>query len=153
MKKFLLIIIVFIISSCSAINPILTPTPTQLPTPTPIPTATINPCSDEGWNDISIYLKQFNQAKEDMKVGDSISALLEQLENIKDEVSDVNVAACTEYAKQTILKGLNTEILSFYSLFVEKDNEKFIDLFLQGTLEIEEAVDELKTLGIELILE
>lgn len=155
MEKIFLILFIVFLTSCSIVEIQPTSTPTQNPTPTStlIPTATINPCSDEGWSEISIYLNQFERVKDDMQVGDSIAAVLEQFENIKNEVSNVQVAACTEYAKQTILKGLNTQILGFYSLFVEKDYDNFADYFLQGNLNIKSALDELRALGIEINLE
>jgi hypothetical protein len=119
-------------------------------TPTPIPTATKNPCSDRGWSDIGIYLKQFDQERGNLVVGSSISAYLDALGNTKDRINDVDIDACTEHARQLIVSGLANEIYGMRVVITGGDQTQGQTTVISGVTMIKNAKAELSTLGIKL---
>ncbi len=155
MKRFVLLMGI-LLAGCSVFQPAptATPTPTNTPVPTVTPTSTPtrNPCPDTGWDDIATYTRQFNRYFKESKSGDNIAAFISVLTNTKDKIAEVKIAPCTEYARQTILKGLNAEILGFYAMFIEKDETKFIDQLKIGATDLANAYKELQKYGINVEL-
>ena len=70
-------------------------------TPTPQATATTPSCTDKGWGDIAVYLQ----------VGLDVRSL-ETLKNMKAKISEVEIDACTEEARQLLLTAFAGEIES-----------------------------------------
>jgi hypothetical protein len=127
-----------------------TTTTTPSPTVTPTPTATVISCSDNGWSDIAIYLRQFDQEKNNLVVGTSKSAYLASLENTKSKINDVKIDACSEHARQTIISGLSNEIYGYQILFTGGSADDGKAIFLKGTQMVVDAKTELENLGINI---
>ncbi len=125
---------------------------TQTAIPTPTPTPTVNPCSDRGWADITIYLHQFDQEARSVQAGISISAFLQQLKNTEDKINAVSVDACTEHARQLIISGLGNMIYAFQLISMPggTSNDEVTQVMNKGALMIANALIELRGLGIHL---
>jgi hypothetical protein len=120
---------------------------TQTAMPTAIPTATINPCTDRGWADISIYLKQFDATKP--VVGTSILAFLQSLQSYQDKINNVSIDACSEQARQKIVSSLSNQIYVMQDISTGGAlNEDLITLLVNSEVTLKEAIDELAVLGI-----
>ena len=154
----LFLIVVLFISGCqpseTAIQTAMAQTqaalPTATPAPTAIPTPTVNPCSDRGWADITIYLHQFDQEARSAQAGISILAFLQQLENTKDKINAVSIDACTEHARQLIVEGLGNQIYAFQLIFTGGAKKDYEEVMVKGAFMIADARDELDGLGIHL---
>ncbi len=163
MKHFyaLLLIVVLFVSGCqpsdTAIQTALAQTQAANPTstftpipPTETPTPTVNSCTDRGWADIVIYLKQFDQLAPGT-AGTSVSAHLNQLENIKNLINQVSIDACTEHARQLFV-GSEDNWIYLMKLLVTNtsDSETINTLTVEiATMRIN-AITELEGLGIHL---
>lgn len=135
--------------------PTATATPTPVPTSTTIPTPTVNPCSDRGWSDITIYLHQFDQQLSEMVVGTKLSTYFDGLDNTKNKINEVSIDACTEHARQLIISGLDNEIYAFQLLSIidmlnSSERENIATLISESVTMINNAKEELESLGIYL---
>jgi len=135
--------------------PTATATPTPVPTSTTIPTPTVNPCSDRGWSDITIYLHLFDKQLDEMEVGTIISTFFEGLNNTKNKINDVSIDACTEHARQLIISSLGNQIYAFQlvpmiGMMSSSDREKIATLLIESVTMINNAKEELESLGIHL---
>jgi hypothetical protein len=151
--KLIALIIVFgtLISSCGpsekAVQMAIAQTQTAMPTA--IPTATVNPCTDKGWADIAIYLKQFDDT--DPVVGTSIYAYLESLRNYQEKIKNVNIDACSEQARQKIISSVANQIYVMQDISSGGDlKPELITLLVESQSTLKEAIDELAALGINI---
>lgn len=149
-------IVPFILSGCqpseAAIQTALAQTQAAIPTATatPVPTSTINPCSDRGWADIVIYLKQFDQLASDLKVGTSVSAHLNQLENTKNKINQVSIDACTEHARQLFIGSEDNWIYLMKVLISNPSDSALPTLAVEIASLKQNAITELESLSIHL---
>lgn len=155
-KPLILILLLHFLVSCgpsqSSISTAISKTQTAFPTSTPLPTftptATINPCTSLGWDDIATYLKQFDVQIRNLIVGTSIKAYLTSLSNYQGKINGVTINACSEHARQTIISGIGNQIKGMeIALNNGKQEEGAMALF-QGEVMIDDAKEELGTLGI-----
>jgi len=155
-KSIILILLVLFLVSCApsqasistAIAETQAALPTSTPTSTPIPTATINPCTNLGWDDIAIYLKQFDVQIKNLIVGTSIQAYLTSLGNYQEKINNVIIDACTENARQTIISGMGNQIKGMQIILNNGKQEDSVLALFQGKIMIEDAKKELLTFGI-----
>jgi hypothetical protein len=157
MKRVLLFLTsIILLSSCTpspeaiqkAIAQTQTAMPTPLPTRTPIPTATINPCTDNGWSDISIYFKQFEDQKP--VVGTSVLAYVESLKNYQNKINGVTIDACSEHARQTIVEAMGNYIYVMGIIIGggKLTSEEKTTTLLKYALMLKDSKQELAGLGI-----
>lgn len=150
----LIIVFCLALSACApseqVVQAALAQTQAAQPTGTPSPTAspTKIPCSDRGWEDIALYLHQFDQAAQNVQAGTSIVAFLDQLGNTKDKINEVDIDACSEHARQLIISGLANEIYASENLLTGNDIEAATQVMIKGVDMIKEAKVELEKLGI-----
>ena len=127
---------------------------TAISTPTPIvtltPTATINPCTDRGWSDITIYLKQFDQEQKNMVVGSSAFAYLQTLTNTKNKANIVVIDACTEHARQQIISYMENSIYVMQVIINGGSQQDYLSAMVSSVQALQDARTELLTLGITL---
>ncbi len=101
-------------STSTPIPPTATPEPTftPLPTNTSAPTATEMPCTDLGWSDIDGSLKYFVaevRNLEKLKTFNAIKMSVDAnyIQNMIEGVSGIQVATCSQGAKEQVIAGMN----------------------------------------------
>jgi hypothetical protein len=122
------------------------------PTPTLVPTPTINPCSDRGWADIAIYVHQFWLTWGNIQPGSSIAAHLMQLQNFESKINAVDIDACTEHARQSVVGGLDNLIYGLQLIITDPKNSEASGVIVKGSMMINDANSELTGLGINITL-
>lgn len=141
------------IAQTQAANP--TSTFTLIPlteTPTPIPTLTpTNSCTNKGWTDIDNYLNQYRLQDDSYVQGSDINIYLASLTNIKNQVNETYIDACTENARQLLVTGLEKRIYGYYILFTGGSAEDAIAIVEVGNAMIDGAITELRKMGIYVI--
>jgi hypothetical protein len=127
-------------------NPTSTFTPIP-PTETPTITPT-NSCTNKGWNKIDNYLNQYRHQDDSYVQGSDINAYLASLTNIKNQVNETEIDACTEYARQLLVTGLEKRIDSYHILLTGGSAEDAIAVVKVGNAMIDDAIAELRKMGI-----
>lgn len=149
MKKAFLSLIILGLVSCSISYPQATP---LLVSPLP---AITNHCSDRGWTDIANHVFKIRLLITVLHVGNGMAGLqsqnegagfLEQLRGLKDKINIVDIDACSEHARQALVRSLENYILWQYSLLVVKKLDPSFSARARN--ELKNAEDELKSLGI-----
>ena len=135
------------IAQTQAAIPTNTLTSTPIPTLTPILTPTIS-CTNKGWNDIDTYLNQYRHQDDSYVAGSDINAYLESLTNIKNQVYETSVDACTEYARQLIVTGLEKRIHCNYLLLTGGNVDDALSEVKIGNAMIDDGIAELRKIGI-----
>jgi hypothetical protein len=147
--------LIIILSACSpspqTIQTAIAQTQAAIPTNTPISTPTLTPtisCTNKGWNDIDIYLIQYRRQDDSYVIGSDKNAYLESLTNIKNQVNETYVDACTENARQLLVTGLEKRIYANDLLLTGGSAEDAISAVEIGNAMIDDAIAELRKMGI-----
>jgi hypothetical protein len=123
------------------------PVATAAPPPTAQPSSEV--CTDRGWSDITNYLYEFDQELNDADPAADISILAAQLNQTKDNISAVEIAGCTENARNLLVSGLN-ERINGVQLAASGDNNSARIVMRYGFRLIIAASEELINYGIDL---
>ena len=115
-------------------------------TPTPSPTPI---CSDKGWDDIAAYMKQFDKTIDDVEQSSSLSAFLTSLENIRAKINNMEIAPCTESARQTIVNALFDKIQTLTDFTIGMiDQDQATQRIMESNSSIRSAAAELNAIGV-----
>ena len=148
-KRFLIVVIIGLVIAGCAPSPVsIQKAIEQTQTAMPTATATVNPCTNKGWTDIAIYLKQFDDT--DPVAGTSILAYLQSLQNYQDKINSVSVDSCSEQARQKIVSSMANHIYVMEVLSTGgKINDELMGLLAKSASSLKEAIEDLAILGIE----
>jgi hypothetical protein len=107
-----------------------------------------NQRTDRGWADIVNYLYEFDQKVTDAGPKPDSSVVM-GLEEVKANVQTIDIDACTEGARKSVISGLDNRIKGMQFL-ASGDDETAFSYIHYGNRLLILARDELKNYGIEL---
>jgi hypothetical protein len=134
------------------------PTFTPIPTNTSEPTATEMPCTDMGWSDIDGSLKYFVAEVRNLEKLKSINAIMisvdaNYIQGMIDGVTGIQVATCTQKAKDLVIAGMNAFLTYCQDLSSSSLDQAAVDKakaqLAENKLTFIQANTELSTLGFK----
>jgi len=169
MKKILLGFIMFALVACGISNSVIQAAIAQTQAAIPTIQPTVNPCPDQGWADIANLLHQFDEQIKNIPtikyfitaspgsggitiLGPHYKPSFGYINTTIDEINNISIATCTEYARRLIIAGLDYQVsavqLPSSTLKKQSTYEINSEIFAEGMGMVMDGVAELEKLGI-----